>query len=580
MLLLSLVACSLDPSARPWPVLPDSPGLPDADPRFEPIELPGRSGPPARSWRASEPRPISQSTTPDPRFPIDTHDPLGGRFAELDGTFVQSLGQDLVERVAELPEERRALGVSGLTLSELAPLCEGPQIQTSFDEEGVPWEARIRLNPFQYFPGELAPDLHAISAPCVAALDAQPLSEVLADGVCDDDAAHVFWPGSRCRDCLESGDGFTACLVADACVEEAPVRYPMALGNAYGPEDYGVVSTIAPACAPDFVAPVKLLYRLDDARPVELAAYDFERWVAVCWQTWSSGGEELVDSCIVGGASTYGDALGAGVIASVETLRPVGETRQLHHNRLAYSPVVRADGIELRTKWLTWDTLAGVATPGALSGFGYGLDPYSALQGWGFQPYELRPGGTDPLSPDDTFAREFVGGAALKTSTTIAGVQIFPFAANRCAEDAWEAVSETRSRCTRLELDNPDAYEPGAVLTDAASFAVGSGSRDAVLTLPMTTLASTGLPDRTLPGGWIVDVKGSTTLANPDWDGCAWPQQFEPDLTVYDRRPGELGEVSPLIGQTYRFGREPAGRDEVRIALNTTTRREFCPLFE
>lgn len=86
-----------------------------------------------------------------------------------------------------------------------------------------------------------------------------------------------------------------------------------------------------------------------------------------------------------------------------------------------------------------------------------------------------------------------------------------------------------------------DPYADDFVLTDAESYAGGYGRREIRFEMPMTTLASTGLPDRTVPGGWLVDVKGSSTLAIPDRDGCAWPQQFEPDLTAYDEVPNRFG---------------------------------------
>ncbi|MFT5682876.1 MAG: hypothetical protein ACI8RZ_003800 [Myxococcota bacterium] len=178
------------------------------------------------------------------------------------------------------------------------------------------------------------------------------------------------------------------------------------------------------------------------------------------------------------------------------------------------------------------------------------------------------PDGTDPSILEHTMAREFLAGYALKTATTIPGIPVQPFTNNRCAESDWADLGDGRSWC-----ETPGAWDM-------------AGWDDAFITwwsdpdwyaFPMTTLISTGMPDASIPGALAPQVLGSTTLADLEWEGCAWPETFAPDvLGMYD--PTSYGSSEPYAtfdGETYRFGRDD--RLDVVMALATNQRRHFCP---
>jgi len=69
----------------------------------------------------------------------------------------------------------------------------------------------------------------------------------------------------------------------------------------------------------------------------------------------------------------------------------------------------------------------------------------------------------------------------------------------------------------------------------------------------------------------VPHVLGTPVLADPDWEGCAWPEIFVPDEKAsVDSDAG----VSTFTSQTYRFGRDP--ERDIRLVLATNWRRGFC----
>lgn len=582
---LGLAACA--PAA---PDLADSPLLPGAPLSLgfdlaHPVEIPSALR--ARLERV----PLSAHDQPLPRG-APTHrrvpDLMQGAFPHLRGELVMTRGAELVERIEALPFERRQLGLQAMTAEELfgldgdRPLCREPRIRSTFRHDGTPWEAELNVPTVLAMTDVLDPDVSVLDPACIDALDTEAFEQAIEDEACAGGLEHHFWSGTACRSCLEGGDTWGTCADQDHCHSEAPVHWRTRLSG-LPLADYGTVQARMLACAPDLMTGVVLLYHLDDARPVELEAFDYDRWAAMCLPVWSDGAWDVTLVCNQGNLAGHGDLLGAGVLGRAHAVRPRSEERPLHQGRMWYAPTVEvAPGVVLEATWLDHGTLGNVASPAPVLDMDQDgdIDVIDALespwQGWGLEPYRLRPDGTDPDSLDDTFARDFLGAIAIKTATRYDGVPIVPFIYNRCADGAWVSLPDGRSRCTAL---GPHHLDPPLV-EDAASDAwLTDDGRAASVRLPVTTLVSTGLPDRTVPGDVLIDIKGSTALAKTGWEACTWPQQFAPDLTVLDERPYQGGPPAPMVAQTYRFGREAPGEDRVRVGLNTATVRDFCPEF-
>jgi hypothetical protein len=190
-----------------------------------------------------------------------------------------------------------------------------------------------------------------------------------------------------------------------------------------------------------------------------------------------------------------------------------------------------------------------------------------ALGGWGIDPYALRPDGTDPEDPDDTFARDWIASMAIKFSTTRDGVPITTANHNRC--ESWEGPDDNGAfRCTEMGLP---VY---GWTNDVQNTWVDSTFTQAY-PFPIATLGSTGLADPDIPGGVVPLVAGSPDLADPDWDDCTWPTTFQPDLAPMEDTPADFGGPASLWGQTWRFGKD--GALDLRVVLNTNQARDFCP---
>jgi hypothetical protein len=237
--------------------------------------------------------------------------------------------------------------------------------------------------------------------------------------------------------------------------------------------------------------------------------------------------------------------------------RPVGSTRESFRDRGFFVEAIEfSNGARLSSNW-NWN-----AGPGSVS-----LDPLppdapsdgSEGFAWGLNPRGLRPDG-------ESKARDFLAAQLMKATTAINGVWVSWANRSRCEPDAWVGPDEAGAHfCTR-----PGAFEDGWA-PDVEVSALPAGN---ALPVAKMTLASSGLPDALVPGGFVLHEAGSAALADPDWDGCAWPRTFVPDLSVYEDFPGDVGGPAGLTGNAYRFGKDD---QDIRVVLSTNRRREYCP---
>ena len=220
--------------------------------------------------------------------------------------------------------------------------------------------------------------------------------------------------------------------------------------------------------------------------------------------------------------------------------RPQGEERALWAERRSFFASLRLPA----------------ATVSSYSAWNGGLTPLTRREAYDLRPTDLRPDG-------ETRARDFLAGFVMKWSTRHNGIQISYYNHNRCAPNGWEPVAADGSSVCR-ELGPPDL----AWQDDGDTFDEGGQP----LSMPMATLGSSGLPDADVPGGYLLDIAGTPALANPDFDGCAYPHTWVPDRLRLPDVSG--GPSSALDGHTFRFGRTDF---DFRLVVHTNTRRDFCP---
>lgn len=189
---------------------------------------------------------------------------------------------------------------------------------------------------------------------------------------------------------------------------------------------------------------------------------------------------------------------------------------------------------------------------------------------WGYNPETLRPDGEDPSVVDHTRAREWLGAVALKNSTRINGVRVAHYNRNVCPDSDWVGRdSKARYFCrTDSFIDLPDA--PGWRY-DWGSFQ-RQDDPEIVEVYPRLTLAATGFMDPKILGGHLPHILGSATLADPEWENCRWPDQFEPDETANIDTLRITGYN--ITTQTYRFRKDP--NVDIRIVMGANWRRNFC----
>lgn len=542
---------------------------------------------PPDPWaRSFDDLPVALPARPRPAEELDL-EPLGE--AVLRASMDLELGGALEAYVDEnvSGSDWRKYGLSALTYEEVwgpdgaGGLCEEGGILFEHEtDDGETYEASFGAGTYAHFVGEPAAYWTELGAACQGSL-ADAAGDVSAAEDCDEYEEATFFPeGSDCRACLEELTGdFTACVDEGACQEEAvskswtiedgeKVWLSTAFGYLWG-------------CAPDLPVPTYIMADIE-ADGTLPSAFDHEAWRFYCVPYWDEAAGEPLFGCSAGdGGSKLGHTMGAGAVGRVNYIRPAGEEGDEHYDRLWYSSKVFFSDIDDITSY--WATVPGSGQISMPAGDGERdpeLDdsplPDGGAAAWGLNPYALRPDGTDPTNIDHTFARDWLATLTLKTATTIDGIYIHTYNHNRCA--AWEGPLEDGAwRCTSnrppdvawrddayvgwsTSIESPDA--------DAASF-------HEIYAMPMATIASTGLPDPLVPGGQVTLIAGTANLADPDWEDCAWPHQFVPDVTPYEALPLSPGSEAWLWGDTWRFDKE--SELDLRVVLNTNDWRGFCP---
>jgi hypothetical protein len=163
-------------------------------------------------------------------------------------------------------------------------------------------------------------------------------------------------------------------------------------------------------------------------------------------------------------------------------------------------------------------------------------------------------------------ARDWLATAVMKTASTHNGTPFVIAQRSRCA--AWDGPGDDGSyRCTR------QGRPEGGWLNDV-NVAWLDADRTRPYDFPLTTLASTGRMDPDVPGGFVVQISGSTSLANPDWDDCTLPDTFVPDRAPYEDLPTGWDGPTSLEGQTWDFDAHEA--EDYRVVFNTNQTRGWC----
>ncbi len=576
---------------------------PPAPQRPTPARLPGEMGLPAEvGHAAAETRPrhgiVTAKLPGAPRVGarvLEVAPPLRASLGEED-TILEALGADLVdvytggggerleEALAELPARRvEQYGIAALTLTQLfgdtfhPGLCEDAEMRVFVEHEREDWELSISAPSFMAFVGDVAPYTSTLSAACEGAVaDAGgDLDAALSEGCIEEDLRQFFPDGSACRACVEGNGGdFDACVEADECPEEAAIV--VWIEEPEGVAWYEVAQAYIWGCAPDHTVLTLILTDIphDGTLP---RAFDHAAWSYLCLPYWDESINDSNWTCVSGeGGPAAGDTLMEGMLGRVNWMRPEGEDDvELHRNQLYWADSITfVNGTSIEWMW-GFASGAGVFSlpPSEPDSNGNGVydiadENYGfGLGGWGFDPYALRLDGTDPTSLDDTQARDWLATMAVKFATTRDGVPINTYEHNRCLE--WEGPAEDGAyRC--LAMGEPvygwhnDVQNTWVDSDFTVSYA-----------FPIATIASTGLPDPKIPGGIVPLVAGSPALADPDWDDCAWPDTFQPDLAPMEDTPADYGGPASVWGQTYRFGKDPDL--DIRVVLNTNQARDFCP---
>ncbi len=500
---------------------------------------------------------------PPPSPPADAGLPapsVAGRLVPdlVGGRFDPGVGTELVALVDALPAGRAELGVLGVDIVDLfgstgdAGLCEDPRIMLDLALDGVDYQVALDV-PAMFWMTE-APwrDRYALSLDCVDALLASPGdvdAAVNAGCTTEDEAAH-FPDGSACRDCLAVDGDHARCLAEAACPETATHR--LQVGNRW----LSILRAETLVCAPDYTAPVMLLAEgLDEADPLP-GLYD-HRLAGLCVEVW----KEAVDGTTIACTSTDGETgIGDVLLSRVAYIRPVGSTQEGWATRVSEVHSVEVEGKVFGLTYLAGSGATAISAP-----------PGSSSDAWGLNPLDLRPGGTDPDNPDHTYAREYIAAIALKTATTREGVLINLVTHNRCPEDGWEGPHADGS----YSCEQPGPWSTNGDADDGMIVFWGNGGVD-FYAFPLVTLIATGLPDPSVPGGLLTHLLGSSTLADPEWEDCAWPQTFVPDrLRMFDEQPTTSDQpYASFDGQTWRFGKDPDL--DIRVALATNQARGYC----
>lgn len=475
--------------------------------------------------------------------------PIAGRYA-------RDIGQKMIAAIAALPEERRALGVTGVSTEQLTTgICEPIEIETIELHEGEMYEARYQAEPYVWMTRP-ENELYTLSSTCTGALLASggALNQVFASGACtpEDEAAH-FPGGSTCRSCLRVAGDFQTCIRGQQCREFMNRELRLDDGKFYDALRADVL-----ACAPDFKAEVMLF--VEELGDDNLVPDAFSHVIhQSCEWHYNAGAGALRPYC-TSGQGGIELALSDVAIGWTEHIRRPGDRDQPYHRRTFIADEVQADGDLWEATVLQPNTLAEVSVNDVTIG------------GWGFNPQTLRKDGTDPNVLDQTRAREWIAAMGLKTTTNISGVPIGVYNRNLCEE--WQGPdARGRYRCSQPFFSDeagvlpPDPFEWSY---DWGTFFIET-TPARIEVINTVTLGATGFMDMTIPGGHIPEILGSPILADPDWENCTWPRMFEPD--EMNNRDSEQ-EVHTVTTQTYRFGKDP--NLDLRVVLSTAWRRAFC----
>lgn len=472
----------------------------------------------------------------------------------LDAHVVPGSGQAMANLLAQLPEERRALGVGGLTTEQLSRVCESPQVDFEVEHDGERFELRYDIDPL-FFMTEPQPSLYALTSTCTGALRASngTLSDAIGAGcTLEDEEAH-FPTGSRCRTCLEVDGDHDRCVAAGECKEEM-TRELFAKG-AY----WDLLDAATLACAPNYFTDVVILANELGEDNIAPQPFDHAAIGNLCYWFWKAGPEEQRLVCSGEIAPAQAPAIGDLVVGRVVHIRRPGSTATPHAGRLYFASGIDVEGVPLRAIALSPETLGPISNPDRENGFGW-------------NPQFLRPDGTDPTNLNHTYARDWIGTVTVKTATQITGVPVSYRNRNLCSGDQWQGPDDKgRYYCKEPyygELEPPDV---DSWAYDWSAFYYSVDPPDLELR-PMMTLAATGMMDPAIPGGHVSKIYGSTQLADPDWENCTWPDMFEPDEMLTH---GNNDEVYTHTSQTYRFDKTPDRN--IRITLSSSWRRAFCP---
>jgi len=480
---------------------------------------------------------------------------VSGLFPDATGaTFKRSGINPVADAIAALPPERQLLGISGLTTTQMygpeqeGGVCEDIMINLEIPTEDGMWEADFRASGGMIFAGSPERISYALPQDCVDAL--------LNGEACslDDQWSH-FPEGSDCEVCLNVDGDHARCVSEGECPTEA-YRRVRGYSQRHGQQiSYTALSVPTLFCAPDIIREAILLsYGFDDDDPLPdpFAHYAYE---GLCVEQWNEaqGKPTLYCSQSIAGGATIVDM----VVAEVDDLGPASAEGKQYNHRLAFLSSIEVEGITFTGSYLHENTLGPVS------------QPWGENYGWNLPPMELRPDGDDINDINDTFARGWVAGVAMKIASNRNLVPVVPFNANRCNEGGWVSLDDGRSYCS----DVGDWIENGFGSDGWLSW--WDQDKNQMMAFPWVTLASTGLPDSNIPGGFLPHIAGSTTLADPEWNECAWPDQFKPDLMrVYDaiEEQGRAPYAS-FDGQTVRFD---SPDHDYRLAIATSQTRDFC----
>ena len=478
-----------------------------------------------------------------------------------DATLDMTAGSRLLEALDALPEHRRALGLEGMAYDMIygsAGRCEPLHLVTTTEHDGESYELRYRAEPFTWM---TAPQVayYALPSSCADALlaSAGAVTEAVGNGCTLEDQAAHFPAGSACRTCLTVDGDHARCVTDGACSPEAPRRVGVRVGVTT--HYHYVLEADALGCAPDVVGRVILLARQLGEGDTPPGPFDHDAISNICQWAWDERSDRSRLYC-VGATGELQPAYADVMVGRVDAIRRAGDSRGWLRDRTMLTTRVELLGRTFEAMPLFPNTLGAVSV----------RDPM--IGGWGFHPDDLRADGSDPGDIDHTLAREWVGAIALKTTTRIDGVPIVVYNRNLCRDDQWKGPdAQGRYHCTPDEFGEenppPDAerwnYDWGAYLVASEPMTIEI--------LPFVTLGATGRMDPSIPGGHVPHVLGTPVLADPDWEGCAWPEIFVPDEKAsVDSDAG----VSTFTSQTYRFGKDP--ERDIRLVLATNWRRGFC----